>query len=158
METQTETLSPPFHSPEQVARKLNLHVRTVRNYVRQGRLKAARIGKQYRIADADLRAFVQPDASAEVDVRADRAPAAVPARAVDASSIVQIDAIDRAAADRVTNTVLAALKGRDPDRPPLRVDSIYDPDHARLKVILTGDLRSAATTLSLIAALAEGDS
>jgi excisionase family DNA binding protein len=30
-----------------------LHVRTVRKYVRDGRLKAVRIGKQYRIARDD---------------------------------------------------------------------------------------------------------
>jgi hypothetical protein len=33
-------------------------VKTVRNYVRDGRLKAVRIGKQYRIAREDLEAFM----------------------------------------------------------------------------------------------------
>ena len=42
---------------EQVAERLGLHVKTVRNYVRDGRLKAVRIGKQYRIARADLEAL-----------------------------------------------------------------------------------------------------
>ncbi len=41
-------------SVEQVAELLGLHVRTVRNYVRDGRLKAVRIGKQYRITRTDL--------------------------------------------------------------------------------------------------------
>jgi excisionase family DNA binding protein len=44
-------------SVEQVADRLGLHVRTVRAYVRDGRLKAVRIGKQYRIARADLEAL-----------------------------------------------------------------------------------------------------
>ncbi len=43
-----------MYSVEEVAARLGLHVRTVRNYVRDGRLKAVRIGKQYRIAAADL--------------------------------------------------------------------------------------------------------
>ena len=43
-----------WYSVEQVAERLGLHVRTVRNYVRDGRLKAVRIGKQYRIARTDL--------------------------------------------------------------------------------------------------------
>ena len=51
-------------SVEQVAAQLGLHVRTVRNYVRDGRLKAVRIGKQYRIARADLDALTgQPPAA-----------------------------------------------------------------------------------------------
>ncbi|MEW2439811.1 helix-turn-helix domain-containing protein, partial [Streptomyces caniferus] len=46
-----------LYSVEQVAERLGLHVRTIRNYVRDGRLPAVRIGKQYRIAHEDLEAF-----------------------------------------------------------------------------------------------------
>lgn len=46
-----------YYSVDQVAELLDLHVRTVRGYVRDGRLKATRIGKQYRIAREDLEAF-----------------------------------------------------------------------------------------------------
>ena len=46
-----------LYSVEQVAAQLGLHVRTVRNYVRDGRLKGVRIGKQYRIAREDLEAL-----------------------------------------------------------------------------------------------------
>jgi excisionase family DNA binding protein len=42
---------------EQVADMLGLHVKTVRAHVRDGRLKAVRIGKQYRIAREDLEAL-----------------------------------------------------------------------------------------------------
>ena len=53
-----------LYSVEQVAESLGLHVRTVRNYVRDGRLKAVRIGKQYRIARADLDALTGQKAAA----------------------------------------------------------------------------------------------
>ena len=46
-----------MYSVDQVAAQLGLHVRTVRSYVRDGRLKAVRIGKQYRIAREDLEAL-----------------------------------------------------------------------------------------------------
>ena len=39
-------MSQELYSVEQVAEHLGLHVRTVRNYVRDGRLKAVRIGKR----------------------------------------------------------------------------------------------------------------
>ncbi|MEU8263779.1 helix-turn-helix domain-containing protein [Micromonospora sp. NPDC048999] len=38
-----------YRSLDQVAGLLGLHVRTVRGYVRDGRLRAARVGRQYRI-------------------------------------------------------------------------------------------------------------
>ncbi|MBN9569617.1 MAG: helix-turn-helix domain-containing protein, partial [Alphaproteobacteria bacterium] len=46
-----------FYSVEQVAERLGLHVKTVRSYIREGKLNAVRIGKQYRIAHADLAAL-----------------------------------------------------------------------------------------------------
>ncbi|MFC7563955.1 helix-turn-helix domain-containing protein [Actinomadura namibiensis] len=46
-----------YYSVEQVAELLDLHVRTVRGYVRDGKLRATRIGKQYRIAREDLEEF-----------------------------------------------------------------------------------------------------
>ena len=50
-------MSEQLLSPHQVADALGLHVRTVRNYVRDGRLPATRVGKQYRIAREDLEKF-----------------------------------------------------------------------------------------------------
>jgi excisionase family DNA binding protein len=55
--TTAASLTASLLSVEQVAEILKLHVRTVRNYVRDGRLRATRIGKQYRIALSDLEAF-----------------------------------------------------------------------------------------------------
>src|SRR5690349_11224924 len=99
-----------LYSVEQVAERLGLHVRTVRNYVRDGRLKAVRIGKQYRIAHADLQAFTGGGDS-------EAGTAGGPS--VEVSTVVAIDDVGRAAADRVSNTVIAAAAG-------LRVQAIYD--------------------------------
>ena len=129
-----------FLSIDQVAGRLGLHVRTVRRYVREGRLKAVRIGKQYRVAREALDALTgTPPAPAAV--------AAPTARHVEVSSILQVDGVDRGTADRVTTGLLAAVKGRPEESTPLRIDTIYDPERARLKVILNG---SATTTASLL--------
>ncbi|WP_410908004.1 helix-turn-helix domain-containing protein, partial [Priestia sp. SIMBA_032] len=51
-------MTPSYYlSADEVADELGLHVRTVRTYIRDGRLRAARVGKQYRITRADLAAF-----------------------------------------------------------------------------------------------------
>jgi excisionase family DNA binding protein len=129
-----------FLSVDQVASRLGLHVRTVRRYVREGRLKAVRIGKQYRVTREALDALTgTPPALAAVS--------APTARHVEVSSILQVDGVDRSTADRLTTGLLAAVKGRPEESTPLRIDTIYDPERARLKVILNG---SAATTASLL--------
>src|ERR1041384_989486 len=94
-----------LYSVDQVAARLGLHVRTVRNYVRSGRLKAVRIGKQYRIAREDLEALTgRPEPAPVLE-------SGLPGH-VEVSSIVQIEAISSEAANRVTNALMAATNGR----------------------------------------------
>src|SRR5437667_10546769 len=95
-----------LYSVEQVAARLSLHVRTVRNYIRDGRLKAVRIGKQYRIAREDLEALTGHPAAAAGTERE------TPLRHAEVSSIVQVEAISFDAASRLTNALMAAVKGR----------------------------------------------
>jgi excisionase family DNA binding protein len=46
-----------FYTVEQVASLLQVHWQTVLNYIKSGKLKAARLGKGYRVAKEDLDDF-----------------------------------------------------------------------------------------------------
>ena len=140
-----------LYSVEQVAAQLGLHVRTVRNYVRDGRLKAVRIGKQYRIAREHLEALTGHRAAAP----ATETEIETPVRLVEVSSIVEVEAIGFDAASRVTNTLMAAAKGRSEGDEPLRIHTIHDRDRSRLKVILIGSITATPSLLKLIATLLE---
>ena len=133
-------------SVEHVAERLGLHVRTVRNYIRDGRLQAVRIGKQYRIAREHLEALTGSPASAP---GGEKEPGH---RHVEVSSIVQIEAISFDAASRITNALMAASKGRPEENEALRIDTIYDKERARLKVILSGGIDTIASLLKFITA------
>ncbi|GAB2555777.1 helix-turn-helix domain-containing protein [Nocardia heshunensis] len=130
-----------LYSVDEVAERLGLHVRTVRGYVRDGKLPATRIGKQYRINQADLEAFTglpAPDAQREPLARQ---------RHSEVSSIVEVDAVDQATADRVS-TLLTGMSGnRFANDQSLRVQTFYDRERARLKVILVGGLGDTARLL-----------
>jgi len=130
--------NPNLLSVEQVAEQLGLHVRTVRAYLRSGRLKGIRIGKQYRIAREDLARLTGRGSPLEPVVRH---------RHVDVSSIVQVDAISPESVDRVTNMLMAAAKAPREEEHPLRIDTTYDDERARLKVFISG---SPETTISLL--------
>ncbi|MGW5746965.1 helix-turn-helix domain-containing protein [Amycolatopsis sp. NPDC003861] len=133
------------YSVEQVAAKLGLHVRTVRNYVRDGRLKAVRIGKQYRITAEDLAAFTGLPV-------AERAAGPV----AELSGVVELAGVDRAGADRITTMVVASVNGpRDEGERPLRVETIYDGERATMKIIVLGDLAAGADLLRWVASIAE---
>lgn len=136
-------MSKQLYSAEEVAERLGLHVRTVRGYVRDGRLKAVRIGKQYRITHEDLEAFVGSPVTEAPEVRRQRH--------VDVSSIVEIDAIGPETAGRIS-TLLMGASARQGDE-PLRVETSYDEERARMKVIILGGLTETARLLEYVAAV-----
>ena len=44
---------------EDIAKELDLHVNTVRGWIRDGKLKATRLGKEYRIKQEDFEKFLK---------------------------------------------------------------------------------------------------
>jgi excisionase family DNA binding protein len=133
-----------LYSVEQVANLLGLHVKTVRHYVRDGKLRAVRIGKQYRITRQDLEALTGRSAAAL------ERPPVRRSRHIEVSSVIDIDAVSRDDAYRFTTYLTAGVKGRSPGDAPVRVDTIYDEERARLKVIVTGSIETVASLLRAI--------
>lgn len=48
-----------FYTPQEVSQKLRLNVNTVYEYIRMGKLRAARFGNRYRITEEDIQRFVE---------------------------------------------------------------------------------------------------
>lgn len=46
---------------QQVANKLNMHVQTIREYIKRGDIKARKIGRKYIITQEDLNNFIIGD-------------------------------------------------------------------------------------------------
>ncbi|WP_370328009.1 helix-turn-helix domain-containing protein [Euzebya sp.] len=136
-----------FHSPEDVAELLGLHVRTVRRYIREGKLDAVRIGNRYRIAPEDLEAF----AGRPADGPGSTTPNGPPR--TDVTCVIDIQPIDRDGADRITTLLTASAMGRERGAGTrLRLDAIQEPDHHRLKVVVVGPPADTAAVLALLAA------
>ncbi|TNC22610.1 helix-turn-helix domain-containing protein [Amycolatopsis alkalitolerans] len=132
-----------LYSVDEVATQLGLHVRTVRGYVRDGRLKAVRIGKQYRIAHEDLEALLGTPVPEAPEVKRQRR--------ADVSSIVEIDAVSPETASRVSTLLMAASARQGAE--PLRVETAYDEERGRMKVIVLGGLSDTARLLEYVEAV-----
>ena len=141
-------MSEQLFTVDQVAESLNLHVRTIRNYVAAGKLKATRIGKQYRIARSDLDAFTGGPGAA-IEGR----KAGVFGR-TDATCVVQIEAISRDSADRLTGALIGAAKAPRASGALLNVSAAYDEERDSLRdVIMSGDLRATADLVAMVDAI-----
>jgi excisionase family DNA binding protein len=135
-------------SVDQVAEQLGLHVRTVRGYVRDGRLKAIRIGKQYRIARADLAALTGAPAPAR--------ESSGRRRRVEVTGVVQVDAVAPEDAARLANLV-NAMAATPRGGGPLHLQTVYDEERASMKIIIVAGPADCAEVLRVLGALLEGD-
>jgi excisionase family DNA binding protein len=153
-------MSEQLYSAEEAAQILGLQVRTVRNYVRDGRLPGVRIGKQYRIARSALEAFAgagvgaggttTPNATASQTIGAVVAPPPVPAQV---SSIVELADVGPDRAGMIERTLAAATLTREENLRTMRVEPLYDERRSRLRIIIVGSAAETAELLRVIDAL-----
>lgn len=138
-----------LYSVGEVAERLGLHVRTVRNYVRDGRLKAVRIGKQYRISRADFEALTStpgPDPDS-----AEPAAAGIPrVRHVEVSTIVQIESVGPESASRLSTLITASVQAVRDSPDSLRIQLVHDRERSRLKIVILGGAADTAAVLNLL--------
>src|SRR5690606_38311492 len=120
------------------------HVRTVRRYIREGRLKASRIGKQYRVAASDLDAFAGSDRTESAFASPSRR------RRVLVSTTVDIEAIDPDETYRVSTALSGAFSAKQESPAGKRLDCIYYEEQGRLRIIVNADLEAATAILGLI--------
>jgi excisionase family DNA binding protein len=138
-----------LYTVEEVAERLNLHVKTVRKFIRDGKLPAKRIGKEYRITRTALDEFA--------GTAGPEHPPVPRTRQVIVSSIVDVDAISPDDGHRITTLIMAGLNSRrgEPDFP--RVDSLYDADRGRLRMMITASPLLTCELVRTISVLAEGN-
>jgi excisionase family DNA binding protein len=143
-----ETSGKQLFTVDEVAERLNLHVKTVRRFIREGRFPAKRIGKEYRITRSGLDDFAGTSAGSPNG-------AIARTRQILVSSIVDVDAISPEDSQRITTLIMAGLNARrgEPDFP--RVDSVYDADRGRLRIMITAGPTLTCDLLRIIATLAE---
>ncbi len=134
---------------DEVAEQLTLHPKTIRRFIREGRLPAKRIGKAYRVTRAALEAF-----AGETNLTAN-ATAVPRTRQVLVSSIVDIDAISPGDSQRITTLIMAGLNVRRAEPGFPRVDSLYDAERGRLRVMITASPSLSCDLIRAIAALAD---
>ncbi|MCE0459747.1 MULTISPECIES: helix-turn-helix domain-containing protein [Curtobacterium] len=128
-------------SVEDVAERLQLRPRTIRDYIRTGRLQATRIGKQYRIRVEDLELIGRQRPTAAAPSTGSSGGEAT----VSATVVVRIEAADSRQEERVF-TLLNVVGGT--SGVALQVARI--PKDGALQVVATGELAGALDVLTFI--------
>ena len=122
------------------AARLQVHPKTVLRFIHDGRLRATRIGKAYRIQRGDLDAFagVRPP---------DPSPPAAPR----VLSVVDIDDVSPALARKFGSAVTNAMHSRPEGSADISAHVDYDTDRAHLRIVIHGEPTETANLLGLVA-------
>lgn len=135
-------MSEEVYTVEQFAERLKLHRKTVLRFIRDGRLRAVKVGKSYRILRSDMEAMTG------------YAPRERTTR-VRVTSVVDMPDVAPEAAERLARLLPAARMAREAQPDPMNIDVIYDPALRRLKVLIVGSPADTAAMLKMVDVLTE---
>lgn len=138
-----------YYTVEQISDMLHIHPKTIQRYIREGRLRATKVGKGWRITGHDVSVFVEGEGGEELGVE-NRLN-----NSVTASSVVDILAVGKDDAIRIMNTLTAALNAKTPDYGQSSMHSQYIERERMVRVTLWGDIRFMAVMMDTIASLTE---
>jgi excisionase family DNA binding protein len=133
-------MSEEVYTVEQFAERLKLHPKTVLRFIREGRLRAVKVGKSYRILRSDMEAMV--------GVWPREKPSA--ARV---TSIVDIPGVDPELAQRLARQLPSMRMGQEAHPDPMSLDVAYDPARRHLKVVVVGAPLDVAAVLKVLQVL-----
>ena len=132
----------PYYTVEQISELLQMHPKTVQRYIREGRLRAVKVGKGWRVSGHDLSVFTES---------APPAPECAPVSIV--SCVADVYAAEREDAIRIANTLTAALNGKPAGYGASKLYTQYIPEERKLRVTLYGGARFTAAMLEALALL-----
>lgn len=135
-------MSEEVYTVEQFAERLKLHPKTVLRFIREGRLRAMKVGRGYRILRSDLEAMT--------GVR----PSSAPRARLRVTSVVDVPGLDAESAQRLSRQLTAARTASQAHAEPMSLDIAHDPIERRVKVILVGSPADTAAMLQLLDAFA----
>jgi excisionase family DNA binding protein len=134
-------MSEEVYTVEQFAERLKLHPKTVLRFIKDGRLRAVKVGKSYRILRTEMEAMtgISPEVfrgaiAAYRGVLEQRG--ARPAARV--TSIVDLSDIGPDAAQRIARTLTAARTSQTEHADAMSLEVVHDPPRRHLKVLIVG--------------------
>jgi len=129
-----------FYSVDQIASMIDLHPKTIQRYIREGRLKAQKIGKAWRVSGHDLSVFVEGTDGARKDDTSPGLQSIIQAadKTIRVSAFIDIPVNNHAEAVQVANWITAMMNARSSEREYSSMNSQYiEPEHI-IRIMLWG--------------------
>jgi len=151
-------MSEEVYTVEQFAERLKLHPKTVLRFIREGRLRAVKVGKSYRILRSQMEAMTGVLAG-NYRISHETGGARLSLRdgpsEIRVTSIVDLPDIAPDVAQRLARLLPSARMGLEAHPDLMSIDVAYDSARRSLKVIIVGSPADTAAMLKMVQALSE---
>lgn len=138
-----------YYTVDQISNMLNIHPKTIQRYIREGKLRAAKIGKCWRVTGHDLSTFIENDSN-ERPALGNQSE-----RRIIASSVIDIITDGKEDAMRIMNTLTASLNAKPSEYGQSSMQSQYIERENMVRITLWGGIRFMAIMMDTITALTE---
>lgn len=154
-----------FYTINQIAEMLDMHHKTIRKFITDGKLGASKVGKQWRISEQDIKAFMENtnfklgdkiDQEYEVDFSTDEISSnLLKKKRINVSTVIDINETDKDQYMRISNTLIALMNNKDDEMINSTIHVKYYEREKALKVLLWGQVKFTEEMLDTILLLVE---
>lgn len=134
---------------EQVSEKLSMHPKTIQRYIREGKLRAAKVGKSWRVNGYDLSVFLE-----NTSVHGDSAETE---RTITVSSVIDITTNGADDAIRIMNMLTAAFNSKPPEFSKTSMQAQYIEHERMVRLMLWGNIRFISLITGMIITITDTD-
>jgi excisionase family DNA binding protein len=138
-----------YYTVNQISNMLNIHPKTIQRYIREGKLRAAKVGKGWRVTGHDLSVFIENGSYQEP------ASERQTERRIIASSVIDINVYGKEDAIRIMNTLVASMNSKPPEYGQTSMQSQYIERENLVRITLWGGVRFMAIMMDTITGLTE---
>lgn len=139
-----------LYSVEKVAELLGIHRKTVLRYIKEGKLKANKVGGRWRIHGNDLTSFVGFEEKIGTDVIRQQKPKADVTPEPWVSIVVNAENKDRDESIRISNTLVAIKNSQKELNSRCRIDTVYFEEELKMQVLIWGTLDFCSQFLKIL--------
>lgn len=156
-----------FYTIDQIAEILGMHHKTIRKFITEGKLRANKVGKQWRISGHDLSLFMEDN---NVNIRNNKSECENiefsntnldsndKTSKINISTVIDINEIDMDEHRRISNTLLALMNSKDSKMSNSTINIKYYENSKNLKIMLWGDIEFTKEMLDFISTITDTNS
>lgn len=141
-----------YYTVDQIANMLNMHPKTIQRYIREGKLKASKVGKSWRVNGHDLSIFTE-QTNAFLKNQSDITDIKTIDDKIKVSAVIDIEVMDTDEAIRIVNTLTASLNVKPIEYGKSTLSTQFIQPELKVRVMLWGNITFIQAMLSFISEL-----